>query len=323
MPELPHVVTSAPGKLVLTGEYAVLCGAPAIIAAIDRRVRVDVRPADSGGWRVVSTGFVEELAASKADVFGAGATSSLGLVSHFLPAETAPEHARLRIDSSDCYDGRTKLGVGSSAAVTVALAAALSNWRGTPLDLDTLIDGHRAFQGGGSGLDIATSYLGGIVRFQDRKAETIDLPTGIHLGFVFTGSSTRTLDLVGIFDNWRTRTDAEPTLQAFLMAAENVADCTGNAQAFMDRLRQYIDSLSALDGHANIGIFGPGHQRASALASQLGVLYKPCGAGGGDCGVAIATDRDAIDRFLADASFFDLVPLSAEVAPDGVTVATR
>src|SRR5207244_1552761 len=30
------IAARAPGKVVLTGEYAVLCGAPAIVAAIDR-----------------------------------------------------------------------------------------------------------------------------------------------------------------------------------------------------------------------------------------------------------------------------------------------
>ena len=196
-------------------------------------------------------------------------------------------------------------------------------WQVTRLDRAGLMDGHRAFQGGGSGLDIATSYFGGIVRFQARQAESTALPPGIRLAFVFTGSSTRTLALVDVFDAWRAQPAASSTLDAFLTAAENVADCTGNAQAFMARLGQYTDALTALDRHAQIGIFGPGHQHARALASQFGVLYKPCGAGGGDCGVAVATDRDAIDRFFAAAARSDLVPLPAEVASDGVTVAAR
>ena len=32
------IVASAPGKAVVSGEYAVLAGAPALIAALDRRV---------------------------------------------------------------------------------------------------------------------------------------------------------------------------------------------------------------------------------------------------------------------------------------------
>jgi phosphomevalonate kinase len=35
-------MASAPGKLVLAGEYAVLDGAPAIVMAVDRRAVVSV-----------------------------------------------------------------------------------------------------------------------------------------------------------------------------------------------------------------------------------------------------------------------------------------
>ena len=315
--------TSAPGKLVVTGEYAVLCGAPAIIAAVNRRVHVDLRRADRGGWQISSTGFVESLHADKSSVFAPNAPSTFGLVGHFLQADDAPAHARIAIDSSACYLDAVKLGVGSSAAVTVALGTALTAWQGETLDLETLIESHRTFQGGGSGLDVATSYLGGIVRFQNRRATTVALADEIHTGFVFTGSSTRTLDLVETFDRWRVRPGTRTTLQHFVDAAETVADCTGNAQAFMVGLRQYIDLLSALDVQANIGIFGPGHRLANAIATRTGVLYKPCGAGGGDCGIAVSTEAEAIDRFLVEVAEHNLVPLPLEVDGDGVAVAAH
>jgi hypothetical protein len=45
------VQASAPGKLLLIGEYAVLDGAPALVMAVDRRVKVRLRRASSGtGW---------------------------------------------------------------------------------------------------------------------------------------------------------------------------------------------------------------------------------------------------------------------------------
>ncbi len=37
-----RITASAPGKLVLSGEYAVLDGAPAICMAVDRRARVTI-----------------------------------------------------------------------------------------------------------------------------------------------------------------------------------------------------------------------------------------------------------------------------------------
>ena len=48
-----NVRTSAPGKVILSGEYAVLDGAPAVVMAVDRRARVSVS-AGSGDWHRVS-----------------------------------------------------------------------------------------------------------------------------------------------------------------------------------------------------------------------------------------------------------------------------
>ena len=45
---------SAPGKLFLLGEYAVLEGAPAMLTAVDRRVTVQITTSDR--WRVTAVG---------------------------------------------------------------------------------------------------------------------------------------------------------------------------------------------------------------------------------------------------------------------------
>ncbi|HET9957635.1 MAG TPA: hypothetical protein VFQ61_24225, partial [Polyangiaceae bacterium] len=83
----------APGKLVLSGAYAVLEGAPAIVAAADRYVVADSsRPA----------GFITpEVRAA-------------------LPSGPWPA-----FDASPLREGDRKLGLGSSAAILVASLAAL------------------------------------------------------------------------------------------------------------------------------------------------------------------------------------------------------
>jgi phosphomevalonate kinase len=43
-----RITASAPGKLVLSGEYAVLDGAPAICVAVDRGIHDRDRPLPSG-----------------------------------------------------------------------------------------------------------------------------------------------------------------------------------------------------------------------------------------------------------------------------------
>src|SRR5699024_4195204 len=43
---------SAPGKLFLIGEYAVLDGAAAVLSAVDRRVQVRTTTANDGYWHI-------------------------------------------------------------------------------------------------------------------------------------------------------------------------------------------------------------------------------------------------------------------------------
>ena len=55
-----RITASAPGKFVLSGEYAVLDGAPAVCVAVDRRARVSIEPYDSDHCIVQAPGFSTE-----------------------------------------------------------------------------------------------------------------------------------------------------------------------------------------------------------------------------------------------------------------------
>src|SRR5207248_2724817 len=53
------IVASAPGKVVILGEYAVLKDALAIVMAVDRRARVELTQNDKSYHRVSSPGWHE------------------------------------------------------------------------------------------------------------------------------------------------------------------------------------------------------------------------------------------------------------------------
>ena len=315
------IEASAPGKLVISGEYAVLAGAPALVAAVDRRVTCTLTPKDAGGWRFVSTGFDNDRTTSKDAVFVAPPTTIPGVVRRSIAAADAPEHIEVRIDSSDCYRDGVKLGIGSSAATVTALATAFGVMAGEAPRLTSLYELHAGFQGGGSGLDIAAAVTGGVIRFEDRVATPVRLPSEIHLAFVFTGSGSRTAALLATFDAWRQRGATAP-LERLAAAAREVVDSTMHPDAFQDALGEYTDLLERFDQSTRIGIFGPGHRRARELSSRLGVVYKPCGAGGGDTGVAASTDIDAIAAFKQGVHAAGLVPLDVNISPHGVQVRT-
>ena len=291
-----RVQASAPGKVVLSGEYAVLAGAPALVAAIDRRVVCTLTPSRRGGWRFVSSGFVAEETWTKADLFQASPETIAGVVRQVMNEKMAPEHLHIAIDSSPCYVNDIKLGVGSSAATVTALASALTALGARVPKLADLMNIHAALQGGGSGLDVAAAVTGGVIRFQERRALPVSLPDGLHLAFVFCGHGARTAGLVAKFDAWRQQ-DKPRVLQRLVQAAWEVADRTASAKTFVDALDEYADALERMDRTADIGIFGGGHRPLRQLAAEAGVVYKPCGAGGGDVGMAATVDEDSLAKF--------------------------
>ena len=62
MSDVMPIVASAPGKVILSGEYAVLDGAPAVCVAIDRRARVTVEYNDEDHHVVAAPGHAESTA---------------------------------------------------------------------------------------------------------------------------------------------------------------------------------------------------------------------------------------------------------------------
>ena len=323
-----EVEASAPGKVVLAGEYAVLAGAPALVAAVQRRVVCRVAVRRQGGWRFQSTGFAAEETLAKAEVYGAPPNTVAGVARQVLPEADAPAHLELAIDSSACYRRGQKLGVGSSAATVTALAAALRALRGQAPALSELIDIHAAFQGGGSGLDVAAAFAGGVTRYQNRHAAPAQLPEGLAKQAVFCGEGTSTAERLGAFNTWRG--DGTPAaLRRLVDAAESVFGRLHYAGAFAKGYGDYADALARFDHAAQLGIFGPRHQRIRALAERAGVSYKPCGAGGNDIGLAFSANAPAMAEFarlvraagMAGAERFE--PVEMRFAQDGVRVYSR
>lgn len=292
---------SAPGKVVLSGEYAVLRGAPAVAAAVDRRAVVAVEPGDS-----------------ETICIGLGGRTDTRLLDCVLEAlgRELPD-ARLTLNTTAFSDGSNKLGLGSSAALTVALAAALAPEGPGKRLLDTAQEAHRAFQQGrGSGVDVAASWAGGIIvyRMQDAATQSIPWPAGLHYALFWTGTSVSTTERV-------TRFDAAADLPATNVLCEAAAELaglwqSGDAEKLLSGYRSYMDALTRFDGAHGLGIFDGGH--ADLTLAEPDLIYKPCGAGGGDVGVALSTDRDRLDRFAARAAERGVLRLDVELDPRGV-----
>ena len=345
------IQAQAPGKVVLVGEYAVLEGAPSLVMATNRRVRVTVAPNDSGVIEIDSPGITECACAMRLEghevipIEGALAPS-LEPVAKLLEAlarDASVEPALARgfnahLDSTALYENGQKLGLGSSAALAVALCGAVTALAGRPpispdrQGFRTLHALHRAMQEGvGSGVDVAASLLGGLVHFQRSEDDVLlarlEIPHGVHSAFIWTGTSASTMDFLIRLDRWKGRhPDEYHSLLRELssIASEAVTAAQENAaQAFIGHLGRYGAVLRELGDRSELGIYGSSHGALRDLAEGLGITYKPCGAGGGDLGVAMTSDEEALARFRSGAIHLGAKPVDLEVEENGLRIVSQ
>ncbi len=297
----------APGKLVLTGAYAVLEGAPAIVAAVDRYAVAD--------------------------------TQSPG-----------------KIDVRSLQDsGGQKLGLGSSAASIVASFGARALARGDDPRhaavrseiFRSARDAHQRQQGGGSGVDVAASVHGGVLRYtvlrppssrapqaaapssgppSARRFETsihaVDMPPGLVLAAFWSGTSARTSELLARVDALRARGGAVAVFTALRGVAEEAADAIGDAGRFVQRAAAFGRALAALGDAADAPIVPPAFAELSALAEREGAAFFPSGAGGGDVAVWLGVEPPS-SVFSARATALALSPLTIAIDHGGVRPESR
>lgn len=325
------VTVSAPGKVVILGEYAVLEGAPALVMAVDRRVRVTLSSRPDGDCSISAPGWVGEpglfrLGESGPEWRGVGepklalATQVVNWFFARQPRGQAREPFDLLLDSGELSQatrhGDDKLGLGSSAALTVALSHALGYYVAShqpgaePPGLGELIAVHSDWQGRrGSGLDIAASLYGGLVEFQLRdgpQARAWTLPGDLSYCFVWSNRSAATSEFLATLDHWRRREPGcfEALIQPLMDLAEAGSRAARQDQGgeFLRSMDLYTPALERLGKAAGVDILSEPHRRLWQRARRYGVTYKPCGAGGGDIGVAMSSDREALARFQGHAT---------------------
>lgn len=296
------ITASAPGKVVLSGEYAVLYGAPAVCMAVDRRAIVRVAHVDATWNSIVAPGYSSVEGRFLAD----GPTPVwLQGEDEFTLVDAAWRVLKPRdvmgvlieLHTATFFDDTcdAKVGLGSSAALTVALTAALTQSGDV---LDKAMQVHRLFQSGaGSGVDVAASVQGGLFEYRMRGATTAALrwPEGLVYRLVWTGAPANTPEkLVRLTEAGHRR-----SRDALVDAAASTALAWRTASEVLGQLPGYIEALRDFSEDYDLGIFDAGHDKLLAAATAAGLVYKPCGAGGGDVGILLGTNSEQLDEFLA------------------------
>jgi phosphomevalonate kinase len=300
--------SSAPGKILIAGEYAVLDGGEAVVMAVNRRARARL-----GQQEAAPSRFLAAAAAAVREELG---------------SDRAAIVERAAVDSSSLRDeAGAKLGLGSSAAaVTAAVALALPP-PGDRRVLHRLAHrAHAAAQGGtGSGADVAASVWGGVMvcRPPDRAGDPLRvarlaLPADLVLVPVWLGQPADTRALVAEVAAFAAR---EPSMTAALYAriagaAAELADALRAEQAIA-ALWQGQVALAELGRASGVAIVTDAHRRLDERAQALGGLAKPTGAGGGDIALGAFAGPEAAEQFRADARSLGMKVLDLSVDPDG------
>ena len=153
---------------------------------------------------------------------------------------------------------------------------------------------HRTWQGGkGSGLDVASCWHGGVIRFQNAQVESLSWPDNLGWQIVWSGISAATTDHIGHFDEWRKHADLSPLNRLSELSKTLCNDPS------LELIKAYQGALMDLDNAAKLKIFSAEHRELVKIAADFGLVYKPCGAGGGDIGIAFADTKQpmVLDNF--------------------------
>jgi mevalonate kinase len=292
------------GKVILLGEHAVVYGYPALAAALDRGVTIDAVGTPAGGplrldipaWdlRVSASARDEEHPVSRAlaaiaDELGIGrpAVSLLG-------------------DAQIVHSA----GLGSSAAMAVAITRALLTWAKRPQDTKTILAAASASEsvmhGKPSGIDATLATVGGIGVY--RKTSGLrPLSAKLRVLVAPSGSPRSTAAMVDRV--------AQATQSGRMQAAS--AAGTTNDDARLVELGGLVDTGTHALLANDVKALGTAMNRAHEVLAGLGVSTaqldslcecaratgaygaKLTGAGGGGAVIAIAP-RDRENAILAE-----------------------
>lgn len=285
------VVASAPGKLMLFGEHSVVYGHPCIVTAVDQRLFVSVRKNGVDVFHMEAPDLgLSAYSKTMSDLGRKELPKAVRFVEmlykRFL--EKYPQKEGVVVTTSS--DFSSSFGFGSSSAVTVAFAKALTTLYGLELGEKDLFDlCYQAVldvQGVGSGFDLAAAIWGGTLYYVPpaevvEKIEIEELP--LLVGYTGVKADTPTLVRMVAKKRENNKELVDQVFEDISLLVEQARAAMekhkwGEVGGLMNKNQELLESLgvSSLELDELVG----GSREGGALGAKLS------GAGGGDCMIA-------------------------------------
>ncbi|MDY0266954.1 MAG: mevalonate kinase [Methanimicrococcus sp.] len=272
------ITSSAPGKIFLFGEHAVVYGKTAIACAIDLRAHVTVEEAPTIQMK------------------GPSGNTDLNPRKHPYIYSVVEKFKELTTVSGVNIDIRSDIpvgsGLGSSAAVTIATIKALDTYYETALSLDEIAQmGHLVeteVQGRASPTDTFVSTFGGMVQIPDRKK------LGFYDMLIVIGNTGKFSSTRKIVSNVSSLKERHPAVIGQIMDTIGAISETG-VDFIRDGDFQTVGELMNIN-QGLLDSIGVGSKELSELvyaSRKAGALgSKITGAGGGGCMISLCEHKN-------------------------------
>lgn len=356
-----------PGKLMIAGEYAVLePEQKAVVIAVNRFVTAHIEPSfqnelslpqlslEGVAWKLDGDSVEVNVSDSRLSFI----QNAISVAAQILQEQNIimlPFRLRIESELDDAASGK-KYGLGSSAAVVVAIVSAVLRFH---IEVEEVLNlqyifklsaiAHLKTQKSGSGADIAAAVYGGWLQYSAFNTEwvlkrleqgtklsvliekcwpnlfisSITPPDTIQLAVGWTGEAASTAAMIKGLQKFRyNHIEAyKDFLNESKMAVERLIHSFSikDCQGAIEAISENRKVLKKLGKESGLAIETERLKALGDIAETFGG-GKSSGAGGGDCGIAFTigeTQRKNLYRLWEAAG---IIPLQLNVSQVGVSI---
>jgi len=368
------VKVSAPGKVCIAGEWAVLeQGNPLIVASVNKRVFAEIKKSPDNFIYISIKDF--GLKKLKASIKGQKLIFEKKLNKEekqsVLFTKTSIEVVARYLDKIESFEITTwgketsaktnnkmvSIGIGSSAASTVAMVSAILKFHNKDIEKKAskgkiyklAAIAHYLAQGKiGSGFGIASSTFGGVIVYKkfnpswlveqinkkisfseivtmewpDLYIDSLYIPNNFNLLLGWTGNPSSTTKMVKKMNKWRegNKRKYKSMLSKIGLLIGKIIEAwkAEDKEKILALLKKNGELLKDLGEKTNVNIETKKLAILSEIANKNGGVGKVSGAGGGDCGIAITFDGNTSEKIIKEWRRKGIEPIDIELSLEGV-----